>query len=391
MMRLEKRPFAVALAAMIALGPVSGVLSPAWAADKTLQGSVIHMDEKQNNPSINPDDIREVVPGTQIDMVLTTPVDTAVNAEGNEFFAKVARDYMVDGKVVIPHGTLVHGSVTQMEGPKRAGRKAWIQTKFDYMITPDGREIPIEGNYTTRDNGLKAGAKVVGKAVGKTLIGGAIGALVTVKYGGLPLIAATEGWSLAGGAAIGGAAGLTYAMIKKGKSAMIPVDAEISVRLAEPLALPTMNMPDEAADNFTLEGLNVKILGMQLTQDPWGEANEINLTLDVSNYTENTFSTFDIAIEDEYGKTFFASPFGDTGMWFRKLTPNTKLVSNLTFNVDNPRRGMKLVFYKQYTREPLAKFALSQGMMMDKKAMKQVQKTNKKRLVTEESTMMAEY
>ena len=96
-------------------------------------------------------------------------------------------------------------------------------------------------------------------------------------------------------------------------------------------------MPDATAEDYAPDGLDVNVLGMRIAADAFGEPNEVTLTLDVANFTEHTFSTFEIALEDEYGTVFFPSPFGDTGMWFRKLGPNSKITSNITFNVDNSR------------------------------------------------------
>lgn len=350
----------------------------AQEAGKTpLQGSIIKTDEHNTTPTVNADEIKKVPPGSTLDMVISTAVTAGVNVEGDEFFGKVSKDYAVDGKVVIPKGTIVHGLVEKMEGPKRAGRNGYISTKFDYMVTPDGREITIEGNNTTRDSAGKAAAKVVGRAAGFTGIGGVVGAIMVMKYGGMAAIAASNGYALAGGAALGGTVGLTAAMLTKGKSAMIQPGAEIRVKLSEDLKLPTMNMPSASADDYTLAGLKVKVLGMRLDKDPFGEPNEITLTLDIDNKTENTFSTFEIGLEDEYGSIFFPSPFGDTGMWFSKITPNTHATNNITFNVDNVKSAHKLVFYKQYSRQPLAKIALTDAMMVDKKGGKSAKKPEK--------------
>ncbi|HEY9745871.1 MAG TPA: hypothetical protein V6C99_06595 [Oculatellaceae cyanobacterium] len=342
-------------------------------AAEPIKGSIIKTDKHKSLPTVNENDIKTIEPGTTLDMVISTPLTPGVNMSGDEFFGKISKDYVVNGKVVIPKGTIVHGIVEEMKGPGRAGRNGYISTRFDYLITPDGREISIEGQSTTRDPKLKAAAKVVGRAGGYTAIGGAIGALMVVKYGGIAAIAASEGYALAGGAAVGGAIGLTTAMLTKGKHAMLQPGAEIRVKLQEDLHLPSMNMPDASEDNYTLEGLTVKVLGLRYDKDPFGEMNEINLTLDVTNKTENTFSTFEIALEDEFGNVFYPSPFGDTGMWFSKITPNSHCTSNITFNVDNIKLPHKLVFFKQYTREPLAKISLTDSMILDKKEFKKLQ------------------
>jgi hypothetical protein len=105
------------------------------------------------------------------------------------------------------------------------------------------------------------------------------------------------------------------------------------------------------------------VLSLRVGKDPFGELSEVTIGLDMTNATDNTFTVFDIALEDENGSLFYPSAFGDTGLWFQKLMPRTHLVGNLSFNVDNPRLKHQLVFYKQYTREPLTRIALSQAQL----------------------------
>ena len=331
-----------------------------------LHSTVIHTEcNPPQSPTVNTGDVRVVAPGTALDLVLATEIAAGETVEGDEFFGKISKDVLVDGRVVIPRGTVVHGVLSTLEGPKRAGRNGYINTRFDYLITPDGREVPIEGNSTTRDSKGKAAAKVVGRAAGYTAFGGVVGTVMVLKYGGLA-VAASNGSALAGGAAIGGAAGLTIAMLMKGKSVMLQPGAEMHVKLSEPLKLPTMTMPDETDQDFSLPGLKVKVASMGIDRHPLGEMSEITLTLDILNQTENTFSTFDIGLEDELGNLFFSSPLGDTGMC--KIKPSSHLNSNITFSVYNVKIRHKLVFFKPYSREPLAKFALTDAMLASGKA-----------------------
>jgi len=323
---------------------------------------------RPQSPTVNTGDVRVVAPGTALDLVLSTEIAADETVEGDEFFGKIIKDVLVDGRVVIPKGTVVHGVLTTLEGPKRAGRNGYINARFDYLITPDGREVPIEGNSTTRDSKGKAAAKVVGRAAGYTAVGGVVGTLVVLQYGGLAAAVASHGTALAGGAAIGGAAGLTIAMLMKGKSVMLQPGAEMQVKLSEPLKLPTMTMPDETAEDYSIPGLKVKVAGMRIDRHPSGEMTEITLTLDILNQTENTFSTFDIGLEDDLGNLFFPSALGDTGMWSSKIKPSSHLNSNITFSVYNVKIRHKLLFFKPYSREPLAKFALTDAMLASGKA-----------------------
>ena len=323
---------------------------------------------RPQSPTVNTGDVRVVDPGTMLDLVLSTEIAADETVEGEQFFGKIIKDVLVDGRVVIPRGTVVHGVLSTLEGPKRAGRNGYINARFDYLITPDGRKVPIEGNSTTRDSKGKAAAKVVGRAAGYTAVGGVVGTVMALQYGGLAAAAASHGTALAGGAAIGGAAGLTIAMLMKGKSVMLQPGSEMQVKLSEPLKLPTMTMPDETAEDYSIPGLEVKVAGMRIDRHPFGEMTEIKLTLDILNQTENTFSTFDIGLEDELGNLFFPSPLADTGMWSSKIKPSSHLNSNITFSVYNVKIRHKLVFFKPYSREPLAKFALTDAMLASGKA-----------------------
>jgi phosphohistidine swiveling domain-containing protein len=328
--------------------------------DATLKGGVSQ--SQQTGPTVNPNDIKVIAPGQDLDLIISTGLESGLSAEGDEFFGKLSRPVIVDGKVILPRDTVVHGRVKNLAQAKRAGRNAHVTTEFDYLITPDGREIPIAGNFSNKDSALKAAAKVVGRSAGFSVVGGVLGAVTVLRYGGLAAVAASNGYALAAGAGVGGVVGLGAALVTKGKSLWIPPGTEMRVKLQQSLKLPSMNVPDASADNLALDGLNVKINHIAVGKDPFGEEAEITLTLDMTNATDNTFSMFDIALQDENGTLFFPSAFGDTGLWFEKLSPRTRMTGNISFSVDNPKLRHHLVFYKQYTREPLTRIALADNL-----------------------------
>ena len=371
----RKRPLKVYVCAlglvltMSASAPLS-VLSaepPTGGGEPPMLRSTIIQTEcsPRQSPTVNTEDVRILNPGTVLNLFLSSEIPPV---EGEEFFGKISKDMLVDGRVVLPYGTQVHGVLGTLEGPKRAGRNGYINTRFDYLITPDGRKVPIDGNSTTRDSKGLAAAKVVGRAVGYTAIGGMVGTVIMLQYGGMAAAVASHGGTLMGGAAVGGAAGLTIAMLTKGKSVMLQPGFEMHVKLSEPLILPTMTMPDETAQDFSLSGLKVKVAGMRIDRHPLGELSDITLTLDILNQTEFTFSTFEIALEDDMGNVFFRSPVKNEGSWSSKIKPRSHLNSKITFSVENVKSHHKLVFFKPYSREPLAKFALTDAMLASSKA-----------------------
>ena len=345
------------LSACLALSLLGTLTSSSVQADELKAGVVITKDSERS-ALINEDDLVQVKEGDLLDMTISTVVSAGLSQEGDEFFGKLNRDYTIDGKTALPKGTIVHGMVDAMTDPKRMGRNGHIQLRFDYLITPDGREIPIEGDYTTKDSKGKAIAKGVARSAGYTLAGGAVGAIMVLKFGGAAAVAATNGYALLGGAAVGGALGLTGAMLGKGQHAMIDQGAQIKIQLREGMTLPTVTMPTASLDDIQLAGLTVQVLGLSVQADPFGQQREMTLALDLQNQTPHRFSMFDIALEDELGTLHYPSPFGDTSLWFNRLEPNSRMRGKLSFSVDDPTLTHHLVFFKQYTRERLAKIAV---------------------------------
>ena len=86
---------------------------------------------------------------------------------------------------------------------------------FDYLITPDGREIPIEGKMTTKLHPVAETSKIIAQDVGYTVAGGAIGGFVALNWLGIESAIMSHGYTVAGGAAIGGAIGLGMALYRK--------------------------------------------------------------------------------------------------------------------------------------------------------------------------------
>lgn len=371
----SERRFLCALGLVLGLSasaPLAVLSADTSAVDGTapvLRSTVVQSESKHPpSPTVHSEDVREVSLGTTLELYLTTEIAPDETKAGDEFFGRISKDVLVDGQVVIPKHTQVHGVLSTMEGPKRAGRNGYITARFDYLITPDGRKVQIEGNSTTRDSKGKAAAKVVGRAAGYTAIGGVVGTVIMLQLGGLEGAAASHGGTLAGGAAVGGAAGLTIAMLTKGKSVLLKPGDEMHVKLSEPLRLPTMTMPDETAEDFSVAGLTVKVANMRIVRHSGDEMSEISLKLDILNETENTFSPFEIGLEDEMGHVFFPSPLGDNGIWSSKIEPGSHFNSNVTFSVDNVKSRSKLVFFRPYSRDPLAKFTLTDAMLASGKA-----------------------
>lgn len=293
-----------------------------------------------------------------INMTVSQVLDSNINIEGDEFFAEVTDEVKGDKGVIIPKGTIAHGIITQTGDPKRLGRQGWISLDFDYLITPDGREIPIEGKMSTKLHPVAETSKIVVQDVGYTLAGGAVGGFLALNWLGLEAAIASQGYTVAGGAAIGGAIGLGMALIRKGSDVLIAPGDQIRVKINTSVPLPVYKETALMQHEMFYPGLDIHISDIRHEKDPFGEVNTITLTVMISNMSDKTFSGLDMGLVNDYNAVFRPSIFGDTKLMFKQIKPGDKFVGNVSFSVDNIDRKFWLTFYDRRTGAALTKISV---------------------------------
>lgn len=293
-----------------------------------------------------------------IEMTVSQVLDGTFSLEGDEFFAEVTNDVVGDKGVIIPKGTVAHGVITQTSEAKRLGRDGHLSLSFDYLVTPDGREIPIEGKMSTQLHPLKAAAKIVATDVGYTAVGGVAGGLFALQALGVEAAIASQGYTLAGGAALGGTVGLGMSLYRKGKNVLIAPGDEIKVRVLSSVELPVYK--DEALKQAEINypGLDIRIANILYEKDPFGEVNTITLSLSISNMSKKSFSGMDLALVNDYNTVFNPSIFGDTRLLFSQLKPGDRFAGKISFAVHNVKHSYWLTVNDRGTNKPLAKISL---------------------------------
>jgi hypothetical protein len=110
-----------------------------------------------------------VVEGTPITVRLTTRVSSQSSAVGDTVEGVVAEGVFVDGRLVIPEGSILTGKVTTAEPLGKIGGRASLAFAFTRLTMPDGQQQPIDAGFarvgpseTARD----ATAIAVGSVVG---------------------------------------------------------------------------------------------------------------------------------------------------------------------------------------------------------------------------------
>ena len=328
-------------------------------ADEPLKGSVMENGEYKNDQSdIFTGSVETLNRKEIINMTVSQILDSSISIEGDEFFAEVTDDVYSNKGVIIPKGTLAHGKLTNTTAPGRLGKEASMDLSFDYLVTPDGREIPIEGKMTTKLHPVTQGAKIVAQDVGYTVAGGAVGGLMALNWLGLGAAIATQGYTLAGGAAVGGVAGLSVALIRKGNHVLIAPGDEIKVKINTSIDLPVYKEEALKQEEILYKGLDININNVKHEKDPFGEVNTITLTVLISNMSDKTLSGFDMALVNDYNAKFSPSIFGNTKLMFRQIKPGDKFIENVSFAVDNINRKYWLTFYDRKTNQVITKISV---------------------------------
>ncbi len=328
-------------------------------ADEPLKGSVMENGEYKNDQSdIFTGSVETLNRKEIINMTVSQILDSSISIEGDEFFAEVTDDVYSNKGVIIPKGTLAHGKLTNTTAPGRLGKEASMDLSFDYLVTPDGREIPIEGKMTTKLHPVTQGAKIVAQDVGYTVAGGAVGGLMALNWLGLGAAIASQGYTLAGGAAVGGVAGLSVALIRKGNHVLIAPGDEIKVKINTSIDLPVYKEEALKQEEILYKGLDININNVRHEKDPFGEVNTITLTVLISNMSDKTLSGFDMALVNDYNAKFSPSIFGNTKLMFRQIKPGDKFIENVSFAVDNINRKYWLTFYDRKTNQVITKISV---------------------------------
>jgi len=292
-------------------------------------------------------------------MTVSKILDVNFSKEGDEFFAEVTNDVEGNSGVIIPSGTIAHGQIKSLESAKRLGRDGSLELDFDYLITPDGREIPIKGKMSTKLNPVVATSKIIATDIGYTAVGGTVGGVLGLTWLGLRSAISSQGTTVAGGAALGSTVGLGVALYRKGKNVLISPGDEIRVKINTSAKLPVYNKTALLQHELTQEGLEVKINDINYEKDPYGEVSSIILTLNISNETNITFSIYDLALINDFNTLFYPAVFGDENSVCKVIKSGDNLTVKIPFSVDNVKHKFWLVFIDRKNNKTVAKISLN--------------------------------
>lgn len=87
---------------------------------------------------------KRIPAGTVFQLEFLQPVSTFSGCEGDSFVATLKSELSTGSNVILPSGSVVRGSVEKVNTAKRFSRGAKLYLDFDHVVTPNGRQIPLD-------------------------------------------------------------------------------------------------------------------------------------------------------------------------------------------------------------------------------------------------------
>jgi len=185
-----------------------------------------------------PADGYTVAAGTKLPLSLIKSVSTKHTELGDRVYLETAFPILVNGRIVIPVGSWVMGTVTEVKKPGRVKGRGELYIRFDNLTLPNG----VTREFRSRMGGMDAGSTgELDRAEGKVKSeGNKAGDVRTVaettgagaSVGAIAGSAAGHGgMGLGIGAAAGAAGGLIYVLASRGPDAIVAKGSTIEMVL----------------------------------------------------------------------------------------------------------------------------------------------------------------
>jgi type IV secretion system protein VirB10 len=166
--------------------------------------------------------------GTRVPLSLINSISTRHSATGDRVYLETVFPLLANGRIVVPVGSYVAGTVTQLKRPGRVKGRGELYVRFDTLTLPNGVTRDFHGRIGSMDGsakdeldrsegkvrseGNKAGdARTVGEA-------GAAGASIGTIAGAA---SGHYGMGAGIGAAAGAAAGMIGVLVSRGPDAVL--------------------------------------------------------------------------------------------------------------------------------------------------------------------------
>jgi type IV secretion system protein VirB10 len=183
-----------------------------------------------------------VIPGTHIALGLINSVSTKHSSPGDRIYLETVFPIVIDSHIVIPPGSYVTGTVTDVKRPGRVRGRGELYVRFDSITLPNGvtrdfrsrlggidalssEKLDQKEGIVRADSNKGGDAKTVGEGAAA---GASLGAIVGSA-------ASHAGMGAGIGAAAGATAGLAGVLLTRGPDAVLAKGSTIEMVLDRPL------------------------------------------------------------------------------------------------------------------------------------------------------------
>ncbi len=185
-----------------------------------------------------PPAVYTVPAGTRIPLLLINSISTRSAQEGDQVYLETAFPIVVSQKVVIPPGSYVRGTITQVKRPGRVKGRGEVYIRFDSLTLLNGVTRDFRGRVGAVDgSGLETLDKKEGKIQGDSSKGSDASTVASTAGAGTGIgaiagsAAGRPGLGTAIGAAGGAAAGLAAVLFTRGPDVQLLRGTELDMVL----------------------------------------------------------------------------------------------------------------------------------------------------------------
>jgi type IV secretion system protein VirB10 len=179
-----------------------------------------------------------IVPeGTIVPIVLTAYLNTRSTGVGDMVYAETVYPIWIKQRLVIPRGSAIRGTVTDVVRPGKIKGKGRLSIRFDDILLPNGvkRELiaSLRGIHGPGDENLDRQSESVSAGGSQSVDAGTI--VGTTSQGAIIGAVAGRGSGAAIGAGAGAAAGIVMTLFTRGRDLVLSPGTHFDLELQKPI------------------------------------------------------------------------------------------------------------------------------------------------------------
>lgn len=244
-MRLPVLPVLAAVILAAAAAQESPVRQPMRPADEQQRSGWPDAEAKDNGQFV-------LKAGARIPLTVLTTISSKNAAAGDQVYLQTLIPIAKDGRILIPAGSYVNGTITQAARSGKVKGKGQLYLRFDSLMLPNGRTIDLTGKPGSLDGGNPG---ELNRDEGKITSDGSKGRDAVVVGSTAATGAMMGGWigdrgrDAGIGAGAGAAAGLAGILLTRGPEAVLERGSTIEMVLNRDITLTDEDLAG-AGSNF---------------------------------------------------------------------------------------------------------------------------------------------